>query len=133
MDAKSKQASGGVEFPVISAAVFLGLDSKPRIPVCENFCILAWIDRDGANIQYFRRRRLGKRQHPQKNKQNTKTDFSNTHSCNHPHKFHLSLLIFASFRIGMHCYNSKQRVPSSRQKLKSSAELNLSLEDLPTD
>src|SRR5215471_5809706 len=88
MDAKGKQASGGVEFAVISALVFLGLDSKPRIPVGENLCILAWIDRDGADIQYFRRRRLGKRRHCEKNKRDHKIDFSC--SRNHPHKFHFS-------------------------------------------
>ena len=55
MDAKGKQASGGVEFAVISPLVFPGLDSKPRIPVGKNFRILAWIDRDRADIQYFRR------------------------------------------------------------------------------
>src|SRR5262245_30731525 len=90
MDAKGKQASGSVEFAVISALVFPGLDSKPRIPVGENFCILAWIDRDRANIQYFRRRRLGKPRHREKNNWDHKIDFSNSRSRNHPHKFQVS-------------------------------------------
>src|SRR5262249_32673207 len=96
MDAKGKQARGGIEFTVISALVFLGLDSKPRIPVGENFRILAWIDRDRANIEYFRRRRLGKRRHRETNKRDHKTDFSNRR--NHPHKspFNSSSLLISS-------------------------------------
>src|SRR5215510_1802344 len=90
MDAKGKQTSGGVEFAVISAFVFPGLDSKPRIPVGEDLCILAWIDRDRADIQYFRRLRLGKPRHCEKNKRNHKTDFSNSRNRNHPQKFHFS-------------------------------------------
>src|SRR5262245_59705364 len=78
MDAKGKQASSGVEFAVISPPVFLGLDSKPRIPVGENLCILAWIDRDRTDIQYFCRRRLGKRRHREKNKRDHKIDFSHS-------------------------------------------------------
>src|SRR5262252_8539890 len=90
MDAKGKQASGGGELAVISPTVFLGLDSKPRIPVGKNFRILAWIDRDRADIQYFRRRRLGKHRQREKNKRDQKIDFSNSHSRNHPHKFRFS-------------------------------------------
>src|SRR5437868_14231467 len=90
MDAKGKQASGGVEFAVISALVFPGLDSKPRIPVGKNFRILAWIDRDRADIEYFRWRRLGKRRHREKHKRDHKIEFSNSRSPNHPHKFHFS-------------------------------------------
>src|SRR5689334_21702757 len=90
MDAKSKQASGGIEFAVISPLVLLGLDSKPRIPVGKNFRILAWIDRDRADIQNFRRRRLGKRRHREKNKRDHEIDFSNSRSRDHPHKFHFN-------------------------------------------
>src|SRR5262252_6250565 len=89
MDAKGKQASGGGELAVISPTVFLGLDSKLRIPVGKNFRILAWINRDRADIQYFRRRRLGKRRHREKNKRDHKIDFSSSRSRNHPHKFHV--------------------------------------------
>src|SRR5258706_15925340 len=87
MDAKGKQASRGVEFAVVSALEFPGLDSKPRIPVGKNFRILAWIDRDRADIKYFRRRRLGKHRHREKNKRDRKIDFSNSRSRNHHHKF----------------------------------------------
>src|SRR5215468_890056 len=90
MDAKGKQASGGVEFAVISPVKFPGLDSKSRIPVGENFRILAWIDRDRADIQYFRRRRLGNRRHREKHERDHKTAFSNSRSRNHPHKSHSS-------------------------------------------
>src|SRR5262245_21628327 len=90
MDAKGKQARGGVEFAVISPLIFPGLDSKPRIPVGENLCILAWIDRDRTDIKYFRRRRLGKRRRREKNKRDHKIDFSHGRSRNHPNRFHVS-------------------------------------------
>src|SRR5215813_3672689 len=90
MDAKGKQAGGSVEFAIISALVFFGLDSKPRIPVGENLCILAWVDRDRANIQYFRWGRLRKRRHRENNKRDHKIEFSSSRSRNHPHKFHVS-------------------------------------------
>src|SRR5262249_60910127 len=69
---------------------------QTRIPVGENFRILAWIDRDRANIEYFRRRRLGKRRHRETNKRDHKTDFSNRR--NHPHKspFNSSSLLISS-------------------------------------
>src|SRR5262249_12275484 len=89
-DAKGKQAGGGFEFAVISPLVFLGLDSKPRIPVCKNLRVLAWIDRNRADIQYFRLRRLGKRRHREKHKRDHKIEFSNSRNRNHPHKFHFS-------------------------------------------
>src|SRR5262249_27951561 len=94
MDAKGKQAGSGVEFAVISALVFPGLDSKPRIPVGQNFRILAWIDRDRADIKYFRRRRLGIRRDRENKKRNHQKDFS--HRRNHLHKFHL---ISSSLRV----------------------------------
>src|SRR5579862_780619 len=90
MDAKEKRASGGVELAVISPLVFLGLDSKPRIPVAKNFRVLAWIDRDRADVQYFRRRRLGERRHQEQNKRDPKIDFSSSRSRNHPYQFHFS-------------------------------------------
>src|SRR5258708_3457534 len=89
MDAKEKRASGGVDLGVISALVFLGLDSKLHIPVGKNFRILAWIDRDRADVEYFRWRRLGKRLQREKNNRNHKPDFSNSRCRNHPHKFHV--------------------------------------------
>src|SRR6478672_5567784 len=88
MDAKGKQARGGVEFAVIATLVFPGLDSKPRIPVSENFCILAWIDRDRADIQYFRRRRLGERRHKENKKRDHKIECSSSHTVSL--RFHFS-------------------------------------------
>src|SRR5215470_1160988 len=90
MDAKGKQASRGVEFAVISPLVFPGLDSKSRIPLGKNSCILAWINRDRADIQYFGLRRLGKRRHREKNKRDHKIDSSNSRSGNQFHKLHFS-------------------------------------------
>src|SRR5690349_4861123 len=90
MDGKEKRASGGVELGVISPLEFFGLDSKPRIPVGKNFRILARIDRDCADRQYFRQRRLGKRRHREKNKRDHKIDFSNSRSWSHDHKFHVN-------------------------------------------
>src|SRR5262245_61164173 len=90
MNAKNKRAGDGVELAVITALVFLGLDSKLGIPVGKNFCIVAWINRDRANIQYFRRRRIGKGRRREQNERDHKIGFSNSRSRNHPHKFHLS-------------------------------------------
>src|SRR5215510_16037428 len=90
MDAKGKQAGGGIEFAIISSLVFLGLDSKPRIPVSKNFRILAWIDRDRANIKYFRRLRLSKCRNAEKNKRDHKINFATNRSRNHLDKFHFS-------------------------------------------
>src|SRR5262245_56178109 len=83
MDAKGKQAGSGIEFAVISSLVFLGLDSKPRIPIGKHFRIWAWIDRDSADIKYFRRLRLAKRGHREKNKRDHKIDFANSRRANH--------------------------------------------------
>src|SRR5204863_8217847 len=71
---------------------YTGLDSKPRIPVGKNFRILAWIDRDRADVEYFRRRRLGKSRRRENNKQDYEVDFSNSDSWNHPHRFRVSSL-----------------------------------------
>src|SRR5271170_4484163 len=92
MDAKDKGAGGGVEFAVISPLDFLGLDSKPRIPVGKNLRILAWIDRNRPDIQYFRRRRFGERRHREKNKCDQQMDFSNGRGRDHYHKFHVNSL-----------------------------------------
>src|SRR5215469_10848573 len=105
MDGKEKRTSRGVELAVVSPLEFLALDSKPRIPVGKNFRILAGIDRNRADIQYFRRRRLGKRRRREKDQRDQQKDFSYSRSRNRQHQ--CQLLISPSFRTGMHSSNSK--------------------------
>src|ERR1043165_6250084 len=90
MDTEDKQASRGLELAVVSALEFLGLDSKSRIPVGQNFRVLAWIDRDRTHVEYFRRRRFGKRRQRDEKKCDHKLDFSNNCCWNHHHKSRVS-------------------------------------------
>src|SRR5262249_8694645 len=123
MDTKGKQSSGGIDFRVISSLVFLRLDSKPRIPVGKNFRILAWIDRDRPDIQYFRRRRLGKRRHRKENRRDHKTDCSNSRSWNHPHEFHFSSSPLSSCNAGVQRLSRNTVNRSSFQKRSPAARV----------
>src|SRR5438876_809154 len=90
MNTEEKRAGGSVDLAVISPLVFLGLDAEPRIPVGKNLRVLARIDRNRADIQYFRRRRLRKSRRREKNKRDRKTDSLNSLGWNHSHKFTVS-------------------------------------------
>ena len=71
-----------------------GLDSKSLIPLGKNFRILAWINRNRADIQYFRRRRFGNCRHRKNNEWDHKIDLSKSHSRNHHRSSNLLPFIF---------------------------------------
>src|SRR5271157_226408 len=87
MDGEEKLASGGVELGIIAALEFLGIEAQERIPVRQHLCLLAWLDRDRANKNLFRWRRVGPSRRRKQNQRDQQMNFPHDDRQVLDHKF----------------------------------------------